>query len=140
MVCLQLGPATHGVGQIGLDAFLHQQVAGAGFVNAFQVAGNAKTRPTPLNFGSREILRVQSVLRGAGGDAGQHGAANGTGLQQSGGEQQRPPVAALQLVPQRVGSLHEGNIIGVLEVCPANDSRLAVGAAAVVSWRKAVEP
>ncbi len=136
----QLGAQPRGLFRMRLHAPLDQQVSGPPLEDRF--AGTRDTKPLEACFGiaGRKILDFQAVQLGAGAHASEDFALRWPDLQQPHLVIERLAAALLQLVPQLECSQHQRHVVGVLVIGLADQPGLAVRAAAIVSWRKAIEP
>ncbi len=115
------------------------EIAGLALEDADRI-GRGPEAGKPLGcFLRRERLHVETVLPGTGQDSGDESSFGPADLEQADVMEECTSAAGFQFVPEFVGPQDQRHVIRMLVVGLADDTSLAVRAAAVVAGRKAIE-
>ncbi len=135
----QCRTASGGLIEMRPHAVFDFQESGIGFKHDVERVRHSKAWPALRRGGGRKIFNRQSVLVRRESRTGDRFAIRQACEHQAALPKQLLLRFGFEVRPQVVGSQQQRHIVGVLEVCLANDPRFAVRAALIVSRAEAVE-
>jgi hypothetical protein len=140
LVEVKVGALTDSELKVGMDGGFGQQVTGGGLVDGDIVRTGMKGGEAAAQFGGVQQL-MWKLMPGCAEQGAFDDAASGvTEHEASGCVEKGFAGVVLQLMPKMVGALYERDVIWMFVIGLANDARMAVGGAVVVSGTKTFEP
>ncbi len=135
-----MGAVLHRRFHVGRDTVFDLEVSGLRFEDDFEIVVKLETRKPPPRLGGAQPLDRQRVPLGRQYGPGNRFGGWKPGYEEPHGIQQPALGLAFELMPQFVGPVQKGNVIGVFEISLADDACFAVRASPIVRDTEPFDP